>query len=152
MRRVFSRVCTAGVLLVAACSRNAGPIEEFVGTYTLQTVNGHKLPATLPSSDGCSHSVNGGTLSLNQPAAATGPLFIWTAYVVKTCGGNGEEVVTPSPEMGEWSTDGEKISFDPKSGPNYDGVGYGAANSRSVEIQFGNDIYHFTNASPHNIP
>src|SRR4051812_20746177 len=103
-------------LSLAGCSRGPGPIGNFVGTYTLQSVNGRPLPAAVASTDGCSHSIDGGTLSLNRPAAATGPLFIWTAYDVKSCSGSAEEAVTPSPEMGEWSTDGEKISFDPKSG------------------------------------
>ena len=90
--------CTLG-----ACSRSpTSPVVGASGTYTLRTVNGGALPATLFQSGDTTVDVTAGDVSLNQDATASYSLTL-SATV------SGQSTTRTQTGQGTWTLTGNTV-------------------------------------------
>ena len=71
MLKSLRLLTVGGLVALAACSDSSGPDATIHGTYTLRTVNGQTLPATIFQDASGRFDITGGTLTLNSNGTFT---------------------------------------------------------------------------------
>src|SRR5215469_17412096 len=109
MRRLICVACLAGAFACSSSSSSTGPVNVSVpGTWTLQTINGASLPATLvESSTSFSEAVSRATLTTTANTGAVIESGLFTEVITATILGMNDTFQ----ETGTWVANGGSITF-----------------------------------------
>lgn len=151
-RSANSRRNTAGFVLwllaLNSCINSTGgrdDQERISGLYVLEQVNGQRIPATLPTQQGCGRTARNGILTISAAGPDVQPMYDWGVQFDTDCDPAPSGVLRGIDDVGTWHYRSAQLSFNSLMGRG----SYSAAlqevsgNPPAVTVVYQGDSYRY---------